>query len=61
MPDPSDVHILSVDRVSSGIVVTFSDGTTTLYQADFLYKVREDDGNRELVEEEPESSGQPPA
>ena len=34
------IAILSADRVREGLVVTFSDGTTTLFQAAFLYSVR---------------------
>jgi hypothetical protein len=36
--------VTNVDRTIEGILVTFADGFTFLFQSDFLYKVRLKDG-----------------
>jgi hypothetical protein len=40
----SERKVTSVDRTAEGVLVTFADGYTFLFQADFLYKVRLEDG-----------------
>jgi hypothetical protein len=37
--------------MSEGIIITFSDQTTAIYNARFLYDVRHEDGNRVLPRE----------
>ncbi len=43
--------IVNVDRLQEGLIVLFSNGTSTLFHTSFLYEVREHDGNRVLPRE----------
>ena len=45
-----DIEILAADPSGKGIIIHFSDGTTTLFQAHFLYEVRDQDGNVALTD-----------
>jgi len=40
--------------MQDGIIVDFSDGTSTLFHNQFLYDVRTHDGNQKLPQEEEE-------
>ncbi|ADW71302.1 hypothetical protein [Granulicella tundricola] len=44
------IAILSAETAGHGIIIHFSDGTTTLFQTHFLYEVREEDGNVALTD-----------
>jgi hypothetical protein len=46
------IRVIDVDRFDNGVVVSFSDGQSVLYHAQFLYEVREHDGNRPVREDE---------
>jgi hypothetical protein len=43
--------ISNVDIVDNAVLVTFSDGTAALFDADFLYAHREEQGSDTLTEE----------
>ena len=45
-----DIEILAADSSGKGIIIHFSDGTTTLFQTHFLYEVRDQDGNVALTD-----------
>ena len=45
-----DMSILSAETTGGGIIIHFSDGTTTLFQTHFLYEVRDEDGNVALTD-----------
>jgi hypothetical protein len=45
------VGIIGADRVGGGLLVHFSNQTSTLFHADFLYSVRDHDGNVPIVAE----------
>ncbi len=45
------ITIVNVDRLQEGLIVLFSDGTSTLFHTNFLYEMREHDGNRVLPRE----------
>lgn len=49
MTSNEPITIVSVDKVSEGILVHFSDDSSVLYHAPFLYDVRHDDGNVAVV------------
>lgn len=40
----SERKVTSVDRTAEGVLVTFADGYTFLFQSDFLYKIRLKEG-----------------
>jgi hypothetical protein len=44
------IKILAADPSGEGLIIHFSDGTTTLFQAHFLYEVRDQDGNVALTD-----------
>ena len=44
------ISILSAEPAGNGLVIHFSDGTTTLFQTHFLYEVRDQDGNVALTD-----------
>ena len=44
------ISILSAESASKGLIIHFSDGTTTLFQTHFLYEVRDHDGNVALTD-----------
>ncbi len=45
------LHIVNVAQMSDGIVVLFSDGTTSLFHTEFLYEMRNSGDNRVLPRE----------
>lgn len=49
--ETSDLHVISVDRSSEGVIVLFSNQVSVLYHAQFLFDVREQDHNRILPRE----------
>lgn len=52
MTTDEKIQVIDVDRFDNGVVVSFSDGQSVLYHAQFLYDMREHDGNREVFEDE---------
>jgi hypothetical protein len=46
------ISIVSADRVNDGLLVRFSDNTTTLFQAHFLYEARDRNGNMPISDDE---------
>ncbi|MGI8772092.1 MAG: hypothetical protein ACR2JE_11725 [Acidobacteriaceae bacterium] len=53
MSTPTDPRIISADRVEHGLIVAFSDGTSAVYDTQFLYSAREY-GDNYLVEADEE-------
>ena len=49
-PQHKDITIVSAEPAGKGIIIHFSDGTTTLFQSHFLYEVRDQDGNVALTD-----------
>lgn len=47
------IRVLGADLVGGGLLIHFSDGLSVLYHSQFLYSVRDDDGNV-LIPNEPE-------
>ena len=45
------VAIVAADVTSEGLVVSFSDGTASLFAPAFLYNARAHDGNTPLIEQ----------
>jgi hypothetical protein len=45
------VQITNAANTREGLAVTFSDGTTTLFDSDFLYSVRLQARNQQITEE----------
>ena len=45
------IGIVSADRVNDGLLVRFSDNTTTLFPAQFLYETRDQNGNRPIADD----------
>ena len=46
---PQGIKVLFADNTPEGVIVTFSDGLTALYQPHFLYEMRENDHNMPLL------------
>jgi hypothetical protein len=46
------VKIVAADIIRSGLLVHFSDETSTLFQDHFLFEARESNGNRPISNEE---------
>jgi hypothetical protein len=44
------IRILAAEPSGRGLIIHFSDGTTTLFEAHFLYEVREQNGNVALTD-----------
>ena len=45
------INIIDVSKLVGGdVLITFSDDTTVLFHAQFLYDVREEDGNVSIVD-----------
>ncbi|ADW70222.1 hypothetical protein [Granulicella tundricola] len=44
------IAIRSAELSGNGLIIHFSDGTTTLFQTHFLYEVREQNGNVALTD-----------
>jgi hypothetical protein len=51
MADQEEIQILDADRTRDGLAVTFSDGSTTLFSPAFLYSVRHQASNVQVVAE----------
>ena len=50
------LHVLDADTVPEGLLVHFSNGISVLYHAQFLFDVRDDDGNIAIPDQiEPEA------
>jgi hypothetical protein len=49
--------IRDVDLVEGKVLVTFGDGTATMFNAQFLYVHRNDEGNEALPPQPDETSG----
>jgi hypothetical protein len=45
-----DIRITSAVRTRDGVIITFSDGSSTLFHPHFLHEVQDHDGNRPLVD-----------
>ena len=54
----NEVSIIGSDRIEGGILLHFSEGTSVLYHAQFLYDVRDHDHNVPIVVDAEESSEQ---
>ncbi len=48
---PQEIQIIDVHRLSAGLLVYFSDGTSALFQARFLYRMQDHDGNLPITRE----------
>jgi hypothetical protein len=49
---PMDAAIRNVDLADGRVLVDFADGTSTLFDAEFLKAHRDDNGNQALLPEE---------
>ena len=46
----NDIKVVGADTADGDLLVTFSDQSTTLFKAEFLYNVRHEGGNSSLDE-----------
>lgn len=46
----TEIKIVGADTTDGDLLVTFSDHSTTLFKAEFLYKVRDENGNSQVDE-----------
>ena len=51
------IDIVGADRLSDGLLIHFSNNTSTLFHSQFLYDVRNQDHNVQILEEGDEVSG----
>jgi hypothetical protein len=56
----AEIAIVSADKLRQGLLVTFSDGTTTLFHPAFLYSVRAHQDNLQIKDEAEEPTDPPP-
>lgn len=45
------MNVTAVDLTESGVLITFRNGTSVVFAAEFLYAHRSDDGNKVLPKE----------
>lgn len=46
------IDVVGADRLSNGLLIHFSNNTSTLFHSQFLYDVRNQDHNVPIVEED---------
>ena len=46
-----ELYVIKASRVDEGLLIYFSNGTTVIYHTQFLYDIRDHDGNKPIAEE----------